>query len=174
MTLSPTVIASSSMPTSTPTSTIIAAVLSLLFGMLFFILLIVFVIQRHLRKRKHQVVELTTSVNKIAVNESGIYTTVQPLPLTPIYESAIAVQNIRETEFLSLPKTNEAYLNKNDFNLTSNEAYQTKNDFILTSNEAYQSKNDFILTSNEAYQSKNDFILTSPNEAYETLRTNRE
>ena len=107
----------------------LAVVVSMrLVGMLVIILLIVFFIKFYFRKRKQKVVNVNVTFNKAATNESGIYTTAVELPLSPICESAVEVESIRNLQ--------------RDPELISteiNEAYQSKKEFIpISQNEAYE------------------------------------
>ena len=115
--------------TSTQVSTIIAVIVPVLFGLLVTILLIVFVVQFYFRKRKQKVVDVNVTYNTAVNNETGIYTTVVAFPHSPIYESAVEVESIRNQECgLELISTE------------INEAYQSRKEFIPTSqNEAYES-----------------------------------
>ena len=115
--------------TSAQVSTIIAVIVSMLVGLLVTILLIVFVVLFYFRKRKQKVVDVTVTFNTAAKNETGIYTTVVAFPLSPIYESAVEVESIRNQE-------REPELISTEIN----EAYQSRKEFIPTSqNEAYES-----------------------------------
>ena len=116
--------------TSAQVSTIIAVIASMLVGMLVIILQIVFIVKLYFRKRKQKVVNVNVTFNTAAKNETGIYATGVALPLSPIYESAMEVESIRNQERDPEVISTEA-----------NEAYQSRKEFIETyQNEAYESR----------------------------------